>query len=488
MALYGSSVIQLMDANTGVVTDEARSTNLITNAVSNILSGHFNKSFASGGFFDTYLFNTEDKSFPEVFYGGLLIFNKHLDENVDHILPTTDEIKSFVGCGSQIASDVNNTFRGTLNTSETVIADDYATFVWDFTTEQCNGDIGCLCLTSARGGVVGWGFDGLTNNNYTSFTKLNVSNMWGTTNSISFSSPYNTIGKFTGYSSNEGKCVYIDEGALYYVFRGTASKFDVSKLLDNHSSLRYACNIKDSVKLLDTIQTGVEVYRDVDYISSDLKCGYCKDGDVGSEFKLVKYSGVGLAERITIDMTNINAVHKEYSNANNMNDVPRIVWNDKVYFIDGYYNSKTPDSTRLRVYVLNFDGSFTYKDAEDAIAVCKLLYGGADFYGNFTAKFFEFKGSLFLCSRSNIAVMIDEDGTLFPRGIFAMSAITNNANLFDTSNIWLPEPYVVIPYNNADLYGDALITAYLGTINNQDTVLTKTPDKTMKIIYTLTQK
>ena len=41
--------------------------------------------------------------------------------------------------------------------------------------------------------------------------------------------------------------------------------------------------------------------------------------------------------------------------------------------------------------------------------------------------------------------------------------------------------------SSLNLYVPVLVSAYLGTINNQDTVLTKTADKTMKIIYTLTQ-
>ena len=41
--------------------------------------------------------------------------------------------------------------------------------------------------------------------------------------------------------------------------------------------------------------------------------------------------------------------------------------------------------------------------------------------------------------------------------------------------------------NSNTLFTTELISAYLATINNQDVVLTKTADKTMKIIYTLTQ-
>ena len=88
--------------------------------------------------------------------------------------------------------------------------------------------------------------------------------------------------------------------------------------------------------------------------------------------------------------------------------------------------------------------------------------------------------------------LIDDDGTMQTSAFMIDNNISLYSNYCLDDNIDLiPNPYIEMNMhsNSSDLrlYVPLLVSAYLGTINNQETVLTKTSDKTMKIIYTLTQ-
>lgn len=489
MSLYGESVIQLMDAKSGVVTDEVHSTNLITNAVSNIMSGCWNKRFASGASGYNRLFSLPSgKTFAETFYGGLLVFSKHLSSDANHILPTPDEIESFVGCANQGSSIVSSSFTGILNASETVISDDYCTFVWDFSPEQCNGDIACLCLTSNKGGSLGWGFDAEPSVRNVSIADLSTSNAWDSSVKQTLTYMPYALGVSKHTTSNSGWCYYFDEPYFYFVDRGTCYKMDISKLMNNRNSLRYSCDIASSIKLVDSFDTGVAVYANIPYIADGY--GYCRDGDLGTELKLVKYSGDGKAERITIDLTNIRTSIRDYYNYANysLNDAPRFIWDNKVVFFVGTFRQSDSSNDKGRVYFLNFDGSFTYSDMPNATILGNLLFSS---YISTTpvrgVSFNIYQGSL-LISCNNASILVKSDGTILDRAIMSSPTIYIDAFEYKTSNIWLPAPYALVDFDSKYLYGDFVLTSYLGTINNQSTVLTKTPDKTMRVIYTLTQK
>lgn len=515
--LKGKTTIQLFDKETGKMTDEVIKHNLVTNAVKNVLGGVFNKLAFNGnvtsvlqssGFAALYSLPSS-KNFAQTFFGGVLIFSKAITEDVNHIIPSVDEINSCIGCGNQSAGILGNTYKGSLNSSESVVTDNTVTFVWDFSTEQCNGDIASICLTSDLGGVLGWGYDSvadeLSNVVGRGIRNFKDSSIWD----IKVTHTINTY--VTGHaplvtsayaSSNEGRAVYVDSGYLYYIYRGTAYKQSISDITGSGLSLALTTGLDWGRTLsYETIATTV-AYTDIFY--SGLNSAYCVDTLNTDNLILVKYSGNANAETIIIPLTNLVVSLKEYYGVSSISYysfknrvVDMAVHNDKVYFICGSFNATNLDTdpNRCRIYVINFDGTFTYKDVTMTDRFIKLFAGtakvGISATSAFDGDYFVFDTALAYCSpEHNNCFIIDDDGTMHTAAFlceYHMGSYTKQLLRIPTI---MPEPYISGVLAGTDMqcmYTTELISGYLATINNQETILTKTPDKTMKITYTLTQ-
>ena len=513
--LKGKTTIQLFDAKTGKLTDEVTKENLVTNAVRNALGGAFNQ-LASGNMW-SYGMNYIDslyklptvKNFAQALYGGVLVFSQPITEDADHCLPSIEEIKSFIGCANQSASNTGNTFRGSINSGESEVGADYVKFVWDFNTDQCNGDIASICLTSDCGGAVGYGCDAKADSlKGMSLRDFKSGSFWDTSVAANLGTSTNgALIKAKGWNSNPGKCAYIDGGYLHTVYRGSDNKQNISKVL---SKAKFGLGLVDgfnygNIKSTEVIDTGIAVYKDIPYTSKDH--GFCQDGDGSySKFKIVKYSGNGVAERITIPASNINSAITAYfgqtGKSNCLNNQDKIIHNNKLYVITGQFNFSdlTTRPNKLRVWVVNFDGTYTFKDIALTSKMITLI-AGTDEKGGYddsglNGKLLSYRGSLCYVAPDGTNgyawFLVDDDGTMKTSAFM----IDNDIRLYshycleDNTDL-IPNPYIELNmHSNSSslkLYVPLLVSAYLGTINNQETVLTKTPDKTMKIIYTLTQ-
>lgn len=502
--IKGKTTIQLFDANTDELTDEVSSENMVTNAVKNVLGAPFNFLAQLG---DNYVYNylyslDSAKNFAQTFFGGVLIFSSAIEEDAKHCLPSIDEIKANIGCGCQSAGLTGNSFRGSINSAETVVGADYVTFVWDFNTDQCNGDIASICLTSDAGGTVGWGFDSAQSSfENASMRRLADSDIVRQVSSGNLSSITTALGgSISQSSSNAGKCSYFDDNYFYYVYRGTCYKFDISTLLKNGSGLIYGCNSRKSVKLVDTINTGISVYQDFIYTSKDI--GYCRDGDIQKDtLKLIKYSGSGVAERVNIPFANVTSAiynYLGYSSVGNLNSISAdmCIHKNKVYIFTGQFNFGTADRpNKARVYIVNLDGTYTYKDVSVSDKLTTNLVGTSRKGGYadvaIGVHWGLFRGSLILYGSQtpNAGFLVDDDGTMQPHACIVASGLYAQDYMLEDSNK-ISNPYIMQLVQNSSgeyIFNPILVTPYLATINNQETVLTKTADKTMKIIYTLTQ-
>lgn len=513
--LKGKTTIQLFDAKTGELTDEVTKENLVTNAVRNALGGAFNQlasgNIWSGGmrYIDNIYNLPSSKNFAQAMYGGVLVFSQPIAEDADHCLPSIEEIKSFIGCANQSASNTGNTFRGSINSGESEIGADYVKFVWDFNTDQCNGDIASICLTSDCGGAGGYGCDAKdTSLKGLSLRDFNSNSFWDT--SVEANLGYNTNGALInakGWDADNGKCAYIDGDYLHVIYRGSDNKQNISKVL---SKAKFGLGLVDgfnygNITSSEVIDTGIEVYKDIPYTSKDH--GFCQDGDGSySEFKIVKYSGNGVAERITIPASNINSAITEYfgqtGKLNCLNNQDKIIHNDKLYVITGQFNFSdlATKPNKLRVWVVNFDGTYTFKDIALTSKMITLIAGTAKRGGYYdvglNGNLLNYRGSLCYIAPDGTNgyawFLLDDDGTMKTNAFM----INNDIRLYayycleDNTDL-IQNPYIELNMHSnsssLNLYVPVLVSAYLGTINNQDTVLTKTADKTMKIIYTLTQ-
>ena len=513
--IKGKTTIQLFDAKTGKMTDEVTKTNLVTNAVRNALGGAYNQ-LASGNIWANSMNNVKSlyslpkgKNFAQALYGGVLVFSKPITEDVDHCLPSIEEIKSFIGCANQSASNTGNSFRGSINAGESEVGTDYVKFVWDFNTDQCNGDIASICLTSDCGGAVGYGCDAKEDSlKGLSLRDFYSDNFWDASKAANLGTSTNgALINAKGWNSNKGKCAWLDGDYLHVVYEGNDNKQNISKVL---SKEKFGLGLVDgfnygNIKSSEVINTGIKVYRDIPYTTKDH--AFCQDGDGSySEFKIVKYSGNGVAERITIPASNINSAITAYfgkTGKNNcLNSQDKIIHNDKLYIITGQFNFSdlTTNPNKLRVWVLNFDGTYTYKDVELTDKLVKLIAGtnrrGGYYDSGLNGKLLSYRGSLCYVAPDGTGgyawFLLNDDGTMKTSAFMIDNDIRlySHYRLEDNTDL-IPNPYIEMNMHSSSsslkLYVPLLVSAYLGTINNQDTVLTKTADKTMKIIYTLTQ-
>ena len=156
MKLSGNLKIELTDVESGEVTTVEKD-NMVTNAVNNILGT--NPLAAFYYYKSNYVTRTawQENLLPICpnMIGGILLFSNSLDEDVDNLYPTSDNLPV-----AYASNDVNSTSdlqRGSLSQTEGGETDDGYQFVWEFTATQGNGTIAALALTSALGGAGGYG-------------------------------------------------------------------------------------------------------------------------------------------------------------------------------------------------------------------------------------------------------------------------------------------------------------------------------------------
>lgn len=109
-------------------------------------------------------------------FKGVMLFDTALDEDVNHLYETDSEV---VACGSDNAYTGSNQKMGSYNKTESGKTEDGYKFVWDFSTNQGNGEIACACLTTIDGGRIAYGFDNLysdCNSHISDFSALRENN------------------------------------------------------------------------------------------------------------------------------------------------------------------------------------------------------------------------------------------------------------------------------------------------------------------------
>ena len=154
MSLKGHTVIELTDVNTGE-KEIHEDDNMITNAIKQLLgyNGHVCISTRQSLSYGT----TSKYSELLRLTGGLLLFDTELEENVDKYYPPAGV--RLVGFGSGISYAGNNLQAGSYNQQESGPTENGYRHVWDFNTNQANGQIACACLTTRSGGKITTGGD-----------------------------------------------------------------------------------------------------------------------------------------------------------------------------------------------------------------------------------------------------------------------------------------------------------------------------------------
>lgn len=155
MRLKGTMTMELTDMNTGEVETVAEE-NLVTNAVNHIFGlNPMGVFYEIGDSIDGIKWQSGLLPICPNAIGGILLFSKALEENVDNIYSLSDNLP--VAYASNNVNSTANVARGSMNLTESKALDNGYKFVWEFTPSQGNGTIAAAALTSAQGGANAYG-------------------------------------------------------------------------------------------------------------------------------------------------------------------------------------------------------------------------------------------------------------------------------------------------------------------------------------------
>lgn len=515
MAITGTVKIELFDAVTGAKTDEVISSNMVTNAVRNIVNP--DRAIVDGGYMGSMEDNWSDlwvgatSPIGRKLFKGIMLFNKKLTENVDNIIPDQSTREAMVGCAGGGSSLAGNSFRGTYNTAESRQLSNGYSHVWDFSTNQANGVINAVALTSEWGGEMGW--KATEDDMKKSLIPITDEYTW--LNSVSTADvPTSSIYKFrlfnefsepsgsgTGYNNHKSG-VFVAGGKLFQVVIS-----DDRKTMDV-----YAKNLLNNLSLIETLKT-----RPVSFVNATPNLA---DGTVKYTFTSVNgfCNTSGHYVDTCLVPNGIMFVSYSISKATSQEDTDMLIMNTTtVKYVDGEVNvdeSCVTSSLASQISVRRghngcaCDGEYLYVYSNkggylDKIYKIKIIgtnmeeseielpFTAPTSVNNADVHLGNIAGNLYVYGGRDVQLLylLNSTKTAF------VPSLSKPVGLYgsDTNIIQLAEltPPWVLCIDNLSLEYEAyapfpvIIAPYLATINNLQTAVTKTASKTMKITYTI---
>ena len=465
--IKGHTDIVLTDVNTGK-TETVSDDNMVTNAIHDFMQpcGCINL----GGFYsNSYVSSYQSGDTTVELMGGLLLFDKELEEDPDKYIVPGGARMTGNGCVGVISND-NVTELGSYNSEESGWQDSNTLkMVWDFSTSQANGEIGCACLTSRIHGFIGEG---------NSMSKRNKTD--GSYN------PYYGWGEGNAQSKKiSGENVYpigYENNVVYYIPSYYFSNHYESQNMKNQKKLTvYAAelpitkwdirNSRYTVKTLSQVDIPLpdDFLAKYDTYGNELVDIYYRDGKTYILYKWESYWNASAKIMLLIlskdEKGNFSFSYK-FLNAENTGIKPI----EAVY--REYYTTFI-----VGEYIVLLHPKASYKIKIDDISQIAELTNNAitnDGVVNWNYLYYRTDTTAYIYNQK-VDVVLDEVNYLNVSS-YNMTHKFNFINklLVDKGDNGTPEIYAQ-RYNG-----------YLATINNLDSPVTKTPDKTMKVIYTLT--
>jgi len=531
--LKGSTVIELTDTKTGEV-ERFDDNNIVTSAIDDIILKRKKYINFEGGAIGSV--NYRPYSFVGLFplysgfFGGLLLFANRLDESQKYITGNDNIIggASYGVAYSGLASGV-----GSYNESESEINLDegYVKLVYDFSTNQCNGTISAVSLANhnyCKYRLYGIDIKDLYKSPSATFTQAMGTNTNG--NDSSYSNylpllPVHPAGANKNKLAFEGYCYEIpmqynpEKGHLItfeYVKLDGSARINGIRLhvYDLHTK---TIDFKSNVELTGCAYwTPTEVFtKDFSipamYIYDTAHCAVSRGSTIGNCDKGVAYvlgdivaTGTnfwtaGNVMRVykfnlnvdkyddivmeTLNITNTTTEQFFVSSTSSSGSENRTVW-----FKDGYmycpvgsgYNKKLAkinlnDSTDVTIYetsggvVGGVLGDWLYLNNSNASGDVSLSAHKAEMLNTKTGEIRHYSASRIPAGYSGKPIEIKGD-----EGYFIAKCDLQDSNSSSNYFSWA---------GHFKSRND-----YLGTINNLDTPVTKTSDKTMKITYILREE
>ena len=443
--MKGCTKIQMINPKTGHVDKTYEDENIITKAISNAFYTPVTMLRKD----PQNVVNWQNKLFPpnRNALGGILLWDDNIEENEEIVYPP-DNVRNIGYAGGTYSGD--NTFRGTLNLSETGSIPGGYRNVWDFDTSKCNGTtIKALTLTHVNCG----------------------NNGFGTNQNISASSSGGSISPSVFIKDNQsyGVLGYVDDGLdkkedcsvmLLAFFDSTTSvtihkqrKVNFSRVLINDVSPSTNTTVYDSKTITLPSNSSYRRLKNMSMIDNTIH--------------MLTYVNTTSFEHIRINRTD-NSITREVISCSGLPSTLNV--NSAMLF----------DTTEYLIML--YDGSVVKLSAQGAFLrkIHNLSWSEQWCFSKYMGRYFA-AYYVWGTSTYNLIQLIDDDDLTNNRRMVTTDNIYSYGKIIDSS---LRYPSFLLDCGESS--GHVCMfnsNYYLASINNLSTPITKTSQYNMKIIY-----
>lgn len=465
--LKGKTTIELTDVNTGekkVYEDHNMVTNFTKYIFKNIgglwQKSHFYDSNPSGYFAESY------NPYRTNMLGGLLLFDNEIDpKGGETIFAPTNA--NMIGCGAYNFTSTNNV-RGSYNPSESYYNSQEKSmkYVYDFATNQANGTIKSVCLTSVQGG-----FGGYENpNNIKNDSNVNGQSYMGRQN---YYTPNFLIGNSFLFAMDIGK------EELYYHNITSTTSIDIITRNANF----YKKKILSSPYSVTTKST--ETYA-IDINSTSYTAGFYDQKH--NTLHVIGHTSYDWAKGVTLKVSKIDLTNKTVENYTLTNDTGvsiRLFYNNSTEPKSWSTNAYIHDNI---LYLCNRNSPYgVYKKdttgATETKQLCNVnIYGGLVCNDRlyFFSSGYGYSLSVYVYNpTTDIFTVSGLNAGYLTHGDYVTATVVPCVDMNDAVKYTISR--------SGSTFYETFITLnnYLATINNLETPITKTNTNTMKVIYTI---
>lgn len=451
--LKGHADIFLMDAKTGEVVDERHEDNIVTNAVQDLLS--MNPFGARRGL-------QEQIPLATGALGGVLLFPNAITESTTDYFAHNQWPTGYAG---QNSDPDGNPLRGNFNPNESYATSNGYRLVWDFGTADANGDIACICLTHKYGGQNYEQSQYGSSEKYTMYADRIKFLVSGNENS-QYVSAYNN-GYFYRSEWGSGSS---GSAASLTIRKWAASphRQPVNRSFDFENSTTEYIDLSNTHVIVPGSGSGGSYWKRNEYwdkygmriFSTDdlstMSTGYWYVTTVGYD---------GTVSEVAIPYGDMSDI-KPYA--------PTLVYNGWCYIA---WSRTVSGTIKNGFYAVELANTSNIIELESSITGHSLANNSSQFAWradvNTPIAHYDIGGS------NRWRVVVDDGKILAEWNI-------PNASSFTSQTYGNFGPYI-IPFNTSSGNELNMKTTYLATINNLGTPITKTADRTLKIVYTLTE-
>lgn len=466
MALQGYTKIELTDVETNN-TEVYEKHNIVTNALSEI--------FRPIGYWKTCdtMLNRTSPWVTEL-CGGMLCFDKPIPEDKNTLFAPAGT--TLIACGAyNKVNATSNTIRGDSNKIESVIdsTNRTAKFVYDFKTTQGNGTISSICLTSNRGGYRSYNVPSGADSDSEIIHDYSTYKLGNIIPTIS-----NTTIDSSCKNNERPFLVDTENGIKYSVLYDTIDYIKIIKRSLYTSNMNvFDANINTvSSKLLNQTQIKLNIgslYSMWVWWSRNDHALYLFYNKSSNDSYVRAGQTIGVIKLSYPDWT------AEYFEVVNNTDAEIslyrcCIYNKNLYFTKIYRSN----SYYVQPYRINILDSSDYSKMQHSgtiqtglveyIYPIDILNGKIMYIGDVTYSSIEYIPSVIIDTELETCSNLD------------ISIASQHSNVIPILNDSFH--YIYVCYSNAYLI---IPSQYLATINNLESPITKTSDKTMKITYTL---